>query len=277
MENLQIGFSDEFTYGDNSIRYIITNDNKLELFVEDCAIALGVTKTSELKNGKTSITVRWDRVYDDLIGIEKIPNVGNFKNMDSTGKKNIRNKLKQTTISESDLYLWSFRVGSTQGKSFRDWLAKFVLPNLRQYGIYVNGMENMNATEVQIAIDERKEAYVLRKYGINIRKSLTDTIKKIINPSPFESDRYYGGFTNIVYRVLFGCNCKEYKIFIGANDKDNLRDYLKENNMNKELDLISKAEDCMCNLIMIGIKEEDMLKDYLVKWYGNLDDSLKLE
>ncbi|NFT08420.1 hypothetical protein FDF26_15380 [Clostridium botulinum] len=272
MDNLQlyqVGFADQFTYGDTAIKYVVTENNKLQLYVSDCALALGVVKKNTLKNGKESITPRWDRVYDDLIGIDKIPSVGIFKNLDNDKKKELRNQLKEMTISETELYLWSFRVDSEQGKKFRDWLAKIVLPCLREHGIYVNGMENMNAQQVQIAIKERTEAYVLRKYGINIRKNLTDTIKKYINPSPYESDKYYGGFTNIVYNVLFGLDCKPYKELIGADEKDNLRDYLKEQDMSKEIDLISKAEETMSILIMTGSIEEKELKIKLTNWYNN--------
>jgi prophage antirepressor-like protein len=45
----------------------------------------------------------------------------------------------KVTITASDLHLWSFRVKSKQGKSFRHWLAKVVLPYLRKHNIYVAG------------------------------------------------------------------------------------------------------------------------------------------
>jgi prophage antirepressor-like protein len=265
----QIGFSDEFTYCNIPIKYEVTEDKKLQLYVEDCAKSLGITQTKNTQNGD-SITIRWERVYSDLVGIDRIPNSGDFKKLDNDTKKEIRNKLKQMTISESELYLWSFRVDGEQGKKFREWLATVVLPCLREYGIYITNMENMSASEIEIAVKERTEAYILRKHGINIRKSLTDTIKKYINPAPYESDRYYGGFTNIVYNVLFGLDCKPYKILIGAEEKDNLRDYLKDKDMSTELNHISKAEDFMCNLIMSGVKDEKQLKTFLTNWYSNV-------
>jgi len=273
MENekeFQIGFSDKFNYGDNAITYIITKDNTVQLQVEDCAKALGITQTKKLKEGGESTTVRWEEVTDDLIAIDKIPTSWDLKKADKDIKKEIRNKLKELTISESELYLWSFRADSEQGKKFRDWLATIVLPNLREHGIYVTGMENMTAEEVKRVTDERIESYILRKHGVNIRKSLTDTIKKIINPSPFENGRYYGGFTNIIYNTLFGLDCKDYKALIGAKEKDNLRDYLSNNNKDNEINMITKAEDFMSGLLMAGIKEESMLKTFMNNWYSNL-------
>lgn len=260
----QVGFSDEFTYGNEVIKYEITKENTIQLYVEDCARALGVTQT---KNGST--TVRWERVYGDLVGIEKIPNLGDFKSLDNTVKKDVRNLMKTTTISETELYLWSFRVDSEQGKRFRDWLAKIVLPNLREHGIYVTGMESMSAEEVKRVTDERIESYVLRKWGVGIRKSLTDTIQRIINPYPYENWKY-GVYTNITYRVLFGYDCKQYKEALGLSDKDNLRDYMKDNNMDESINMIAKAEDFMSSLIMSGVTDEVMLETMMRNWYRNV-------
>lgn len=256
-ESIQVGFSDQFSYGNNAIKYIITEDKEFKLYAEDCAKVLGITQTKKTQSG-LSTTVRWEEVSSDLIAIDKIPNSWDLKKLDKDKKKEVRNQLKEMLITETELYLWSFR----------DWLAKIVLPSLRQYGIYVNGMENMNADQVQLVIKERTESYVLRKYGINIRKNLTDSIKKYINPSPSECNKYYGGLTNIVYNVLFGMDCKPYKEIIGADEKENLRDYLKEQDMSKEIDLISKAEETMSTFIMTGIRDFNTLTIYLTNWYN---------
>ena len=267
-ENRQIGFSDEFSYCNTPIKYEITENNTVQLYVQDCAMALGVTQTKNTQNGE-STTVRWERVYGDLAGIEKIPNAGDFKDLDKDMKTYIRNELKQMTISESELYLWSFRVDSEQGKKFRDWLAKIVLPNLREHGIYVNGMENMTPEQVKRVTDERIESYVLRKFGINVRKSLTDTIKKVIAPPSYESWKY-GVYTNIVYEVLFGMECKEYKLSLGLSEKDSLRDYFRDNGGDANITNIAKAEDFMGSLIMSGITDVKMLKNLISNWYKQL-------
>ncbi|EQC1535483.1 hypothetical protein ACY1J9_001314 [Clostridium botulinum] len=269
LKESQIGFSDEFSYNNHPIKYEITKDNKLQLYVEDCAFALGVVKNSNLKDGTKSSTIRWDRVYNDLVGIERIPTLGNFSTLSNEQKRKLRKEMKNMTITETQLYLWSFRVDSEQGKRFRDWLATVVLPNLREYGIYVTGMENMTPDEIKRTTDERVEAYILRKFGIGIRKELTDTIKRILNPSPYEG-YIYANYTNIVYRVLFNMNCKEYKQTRGLVDKDSLRDDMKEKGEGKLLDLIAKAEDFMGNLMMSGITDETMLENLINNWYLKL-------
>lgn len=265
----QIGFSDEFSYCNTPIKYEITENNTLQLYVEDCARALGVTQTKKLKEGGESTTVRWEEVTDDLIAIDKIPTSWDLKKADKELKKEIRNRLKQMTISESELYLWSFRADSEQGKKFREWLATIVLPNLREHGIYVNGMENMTPEQVKRVTDERIESYVLRKYGISIRKSLTDTIKNVIAPASYESWKY-GVYTNIVYEVLFGLECKEYKISLGLSEKDSLRDYFRDNGGDENITNIAKAEDFMGSLIMAGITDVKILKNLIGNWYRQL-------
>lgn len=264
----QIGFSDEFTYNNQPIKYEITKDNTVRMYIEDCAIALGVTDSKLLKDKTVSTTVRWNRVYDDLVGIERIASLGDFRNMSSEAKKDLRNEMKEMTITETQLYLWSFRVESEQGKLFRNWLATIVLPNLRQHGIYVTGMENMSAEQVKAVTDQRIEKYILRKFGIGIRKELTAIIKQVINPAPYEGYKY-GIYTNIVYRVLFGMDCKPYKELLGLTEKDNLRDNINEIDINN----ITKAEDFMGNLIMSGMTDVSLLKNLMSNWFANINKS----
>ena len=266
-KELQIGFSDEFSYNSHPIKYEITKDNSLNLYVEDCALALGITQTRQLKDGTDSTTIRYERVYDDLIGIERIPSVGYFKDFTATDKTKLRRDIKVMTITESQLYLWSFRVDSVEGKKFRDWLAKIVLPNLREHGIYVTGMETMSPEEIKQVTDERIESYILRKFGIGVRKNLTDTIQKILKPATYEG-YIYAKYTNIVYMIMFGMECKPYKLTRGLKEKDNLRDDMKEKGENKLLDLIAKTEDFMGSLLMAGITDEGMLNNLISKWYS---------
>jgi len=265
----QIGFSDEFSYNDQPIKYEITKDNTVRMYVEDCAYALGVTDSKILKDKTISTTVRWNRVYDDLVGIERIANSGDFKNLSSEAKKDIRNELKNMTITETQLYLWSFRVDSEQGKQFRNWLATIVLPNLREHGIYVTGMENMSAEEVKTVTDQRIERYILRKFGIGIRRELTDIIQKIIKPAPYEGYKY-AMYTNLVYRVLFGMDCKQYKEHLGISEKASLRDNVSD----KDINNITKAEDFMANLMMSGMTDVTLLRNFMDNWFVNINKGI---
>lgn len=264
----EISFSDMFKYGDIELNYAITKNKELRVSVEDCARVLGVTDTKKLKDGKDSTTVRWNRVYEDLVGIERIATLGDFKTLDKDAKKELRDNMKKMTLSERELYLWSFRVESEQGKSFRDWLATTVLPNLREHGFYVGGMENMTLEEIKVIAEERVEGFILRKFGIGVRKSLTDAIKQNLNPSK-EDNYIYAKLTNLLYNVIFGMDCQQYKNTIGIEKKDSLRDALKSSEDYDKLDDIAKAESFMCSLLMSGISDEETLKTMLTTWYEN--------
>lgn len=269
MKEYTIGFSDGFSYGDTLIKYEIAeteNGGELRLYVEDCARALGVTQTRKLSDDSLSTTLRWERVHDDLMGIERIPNVGTYKNMSTQEKKEARKSMSSMTISETELYLWSFRVDGLQGREFRNWLATTVLPYLRKYGIYVNGLEDMTASEAEIAIDQAKENFVLRKFGIGIRNDFTQTIKDYVKPNSNESYKY-GMYTNVAYGVVFGMTCKEYKDMKDLEKKDSMRDSIRDSDEFEKLDDIAKVEDKMGDLMMMGIIEEKQLTSMLKAWY----------
>lgn len=266
----QIGFSDEFSYNNQPIKYEITQEGRLQLYVEDCARALGVTQSKKLKDNTESITVRWERVYDDLVGIEKISSFGDFKKLDKETKANLRNEMKSMTITESQLYLWSFRVSSEQGKLFRDWLANTVLPNLREHGIYVDGMENMTPEQIKKVTDARIERYILRKFGIGIRRGLTDAIKRTLKPTSTQW-YIYANYTNALYRGLFGMDCKTYKESLGLSEKDSLRDAVDDDT----LEMIAKAEELMSGLIMSKMTDVNMLESIITNWHENYTEQQK--
>ncbi|WP_346938194.1 hypothetical protein [uncultured Clostridium sp.] len=117
-KQFQIGFSDDFTYGEEVIKYEITTDNKLQLYVEDCARALGVTTSKKLKNGNISITVRWDRVYDDLVGIGVLDFIGAYNKLDKVLKYKIRNNLKSMTIDLKTVLMWCKNTNTHKSNEF---------------------------------------------------------------------------------------------------------------------------------------------------------------
>lgn len=267
MNNYQIGFSDEFSYNNQVVKYEITTDKRMKVYVKDCAIALGRCRV-QVKNGEEYHSFRWQMIYDDLVKCGIID--GSVFHHDIGEKKITYKKIVENmTIYENELYKWAISINTENSMQFKNWLTDTVLPNLREYGIYITGMEDMTPQEIKIAADERVEAYVFRKYGIGIRRRLTDTIKNVLQPDPGES-YIYANYTNIIYKVIFDLDYKNYMKSIGLNAKsDSLRDYLKDNNDSNTLDLISKAEECASNFIMSGITDYNMLKSMLSNWYEN--------
>lgn len=131
----------------------------------------------------------------------------------------------------------------------------------------------MSPDEIKRVTDERIESYILRKFGIGVRKELTDTIKKVLNPAPYQG-YIYGIYTNIVYKVMFGVECKAYKKTRGLEERDSLRDDMKEKGDNDLLEIIAKAEDFMGNLMISGVTDESMLENLIKNWYSNSKSKL---
>lgn len=266
-EGCQVGFSDEFSYNNQPISYDITTEGRLKVYVKDCAIALGRCKT-EVKNGQEYHSLRWQRIYDDLQKCGIIDD-STFRpdlvEKETTYKKIVENM----TIYENELYKWAISINTESSIKFKNWLTDTVLPNLREHGIYITGMEDMSSQEIKIAADERVEAYILRKFGIGIRRKLTDTIKSVLRPAPHQG-YIYANYTNVIYRSIFGLEFREYIQSIGLTPKDSLRDHFRDIGDTETLDHIAKAEEFASNLIMSGITECSMIESMLKNWYKNM-------
>lgn len=267
-DNYQIGFSDEFSYNNQPIKYEITTEGRMKVYVKDCAIALGRCRI-ENKKGIEYHSIQWSRVYTDLVDCNLI-NDDVFRTDLCEKKTTYKKIVENMTIYENELYKWAISINTDRSIQFKNWLTDTVLPNLREHGIYITGMESMSPQEIKRVADERVEAYVFRKFGIGIRRKLTDTIKDVLKPATHEG-YIYANYTNVIYRSIFGLEYREYMDSIGLNSKkDSLRDYFRDNGDTTTLDYIAKAEEFASNLIMSGITDYTMLETMLKNWYKNM-------
>ncbi|MGL5764511.1 MAG: hypothetical protein ACRCX8_02605 [Sarcina sp.] len=103
-ELVQIGFSDNFSYNNQPIRYEITKDGRMRVYVKDCAIALGRSKI-EIKNKQEYHSFRWQRIYDDLTKCKILDD--KFFRPDLVEKETTYKKIVESmTIYENELYKW---------------------------------------------------------------------------------------------------------------------------------------------------------------------------
>lgn len=70
----------------------------------------------------------------------------------------------------------------------------------------------------------------------------------------------YATYTNTIYKAIFGKNAKQLREEYGLSAKDNIQDYLFE----EELQLIQSKEMLVSGLIGCGW-EYDQIKDFLTK------------
>ena len=119
----------EFSFNNTSIRYEIENNN-IKISVEDCAYALGVTKSKRLKDNSISTTVRWDRVYNDLVCANVLSNDGAYKSIRNDKKILLRNKLKVMKITQEEAIIWSKNVNNNNANYFIQILSQMNSVNI---------------------------------------------------------------------------------------------------------------------------------------------------
>lgn len=88
---------------------------------------------------------------------------------------------------------------------------------------------------------------VEREKGIAVRQSLTKALQQST-----ENERMHGHaystYTNCIYKVLFGKNAKQIRESLGIKKKDNIRDYLTE----EELRAVQSMECLVSGLVDCG-------------------------
>ena len=84
------------------------------------------------------------------------------------------------------------------------------------------------------------ERLAIRMDGTFRRKRETSSITKMISKGELPKGRKtYKDVTNITYNILYGMNAKELRDYLDLGQKDNLRDYLSQ----KDLEEIREIED----------------------------------
>lgn len=98
-----------------------------------------------------------------------------------------------------------------------------------------------------------------REKGIAVRQSLTKALQQST-----ENERMHGHaystYTNCIYKVLFGKNAKQLREELGISKKENLRDYLPE----EQLRAIQSMECLVSGLVDCGWGYEQ-IKEFIQK------------
>lgn len=96
-----------------------------------------------------------------------------------------------------------------------------------------------------------------REKGIAVRQSLTKALQQST-----ENERMHGHaystYTNCIYKVLFGKNAKQLREELGISKKENLRDYLPE----EQLRVIQSMECLVSGLVDCGWGY-DQIKEFI--------------
>lgn len=79
-----------------------------------------------------------------------------------------------------------------------------------------------------------------RQIGKQIRKSLTDTIKSKVSEEGNFKKFAYSNYSKLVFKTVLGMNVKKYKELNGLKEKDNIRNFLNLEQLEKVQALESK-------------------------------------
>nr|WP_317380234.1 Rha family transcriptional regulator [uncultured Faecalimonas sp.] len=98
-----------------------------------------------------------------------------------------------------------------------------------------------------------------REKGIAVRQSLTKALQQST-----ENERMHGHaystYTNCIYKVLFGKNAKQFREELGISGKENIRDYLSE----EQLRAVQSMECLVSGLVDCGWGY-DQIKEFIQK------------
>ena len=113
---------------------------------------------------------------------------------------------------------------------------------------------------------DRKSWAIQREVGIIERKRMTSAISRYI-PDSKNKKFAYPNYTNMIYKVIFGCDAKTLRTERNVKTNDALRDSFSET----ELKLVEEVETIVTGLISMDFtykQIEQMLKERFIKNIG---------
>lgn len=116
-------------------------------------------------------------------------------------------------------------------QKFRYWITHEVLPAIAKYGEYVG----------------------VRKDGIDLRRCLTDSIKRSIEAKELD-EKAYATLTDVVYFIRFGVHTDTLRIMLGLKPDGNIRESLSQD----ELRVLGELETKVAGYIDLGMSISDI-------------------
>ena len=113
---------------------------------------------------------------------------------------------------------------------------------------------------------DRKSWAIQREVGIIERKRMTSAISRYI-PESKHKKFAYPNYTNMIYKVIFGCDAKSLRLERNIKTNDALRDSFTEDELKK----VEEVETIVTGLISMDFtykQIEQMLKDRFIKKIG---------
>lgn len=175
-------------------------------------------------------------------------------------------------LKGQDLKDFKEKIGEVQNEPTLNYASSLtILPKRSLIRIGMILTNNAIATKIRnylLNIEEktdvdRKSWAIQREVGIIERKRMTSAISKYI-PESKHKKFAYPNYTNMIYRILFGCDAKTLRSAKNIKTNDALRDSFSESELRK----VEEVETIVTGLISMDFtykQIEQMLKDRFIK------------
>lgn len=175
-------------------------------------------------------------------------------------------------LKGQDLKDFKEKIGEVQNEPTLNYASSLtILPKMSLLRIGMILTNNAIATKIRnylLNIEEktdvdRKSWAIQREVGIIERKRMTSAISKYI-PESKHKKFAYPNYTNMIYRILFGCDAKTLRSAKNVKTNDALRDSFSESELRK----VEEVETIVTGLISMDFtykQIEQMLKDRFIK------------
>ena len=175
-------------------------------------------------------------------------------------------------LKGQDLKDFKEKIGEVQNEPTLNYASSLtILPKRSLLRIGMILTNNAIATKIRnylLNIEEktdvdRKSWAIQREVGIIERKRMTSAISKYI-PESKHKKFAYPNYTNMIYRILFGCDAKTLRSAKNVKTNDALRDSFSESELRK----VEEVETIVIGLISMDFtykQIEQMLKDRFIK------------
>lgn len=175
-------------------------------------------------------------------------------------------------LKGQDLKDFKEKIGEVQNEPTINYASSLtILPKRSLLRIGMILTNNAIATKIRnylLNIEEktdvdRKSWAIQREVGIIERKRMTSAISKYI-PESKHKKFVYPNYTNMIYKILFGCDAKTLRSERKVKTNDALRDSFSESELRK----VEEVETIVTGLISMDFtykQIEQMLKDRFIK------------
>lgn len=190
--------------------------------------------------------------------LKEISSILSSSNKDKASQHFFKSKYVDTMNRQKPMYYmdrdgFCFLVMGFTGEKADKWKWDFI----DAFNAMEAELKRYHDIELGRLLERQKSKYV--------RRTLTDAIKDCVPETP-NKKFMYKNYSDLMYKMLYGMNCKKLKESLGLDKKASLRDYMSKD----EIERVEQIESLICSLITSRYTYKE-IKDILSKKYLDTD------